>query len=48
MNGLRTVLRKNFLEFLAEEAPDILCLQETRVGPDAVEQLWPACRMSLQ
>src|SRR6266404_5142546 len=41
VNGLRAVLRKNFLEFLAEEKPDILCLQETRAGPDDVEQLWP-------
>ena len=42
VNGLRAVLRKNFLEFLAGEAPDILCLQETRAAPDDVEQLWPA------
>ena len=42
VNGLRAVLRKNFLEFLDEENPDILCLQETRAEPDEVEQLWPA------
>jgi len=42
VNGLRAVLRKNFLEYLAEERPDILCLQETKAGPDDVEQLWPA------
>ena len=42
VNGLRSVLRKNFLEFLGEEKPDILCLQETKAGPDDVEQLWPA------
>jgi exodeoxyribonuclease-3 len=42
VNGLRAVLRKNFLDYLAEEAPDILCLQETKAGPDDVEQLWPA------
>jgi exodeoxyribonuclease-3 len=42
VNGLRAVLRKNFLEYLAEEAPDILCLQETKASPDVVEQLWPA------
>src|SRR5947209_5752823 len=41
VNGLRAVLRKNFLDYLAEENPDILCLQETRAGPDDVEQLWP-------
>lgn len=42
VNGLRAVLRKNFLEFLEEEAPDILCLQETKCTPDQVETLWPA------
>ncbi len=42
VNGLRAVLKKNFLEFLAAEQPDILCLQETKCSPDQVEQLWPA------
>ncbi|MBI5775635.1 MAG: exodeoxyribonuclease III [Verrucomicrobia bacterium] len=42
VNGLRAVLRKNFLEFLAKESPDVLCLQETKCTPDDVEQLWPA------
>jgi exodeoxyribonuclease-3 len=42
VNGLRAVLKKNFLEFLAAEQPDILCLQETKCAPDQVEQLWPA------
>jgi exodeoxyribonuclease III len=42
VNGLRAVLRKNFLDYLAGEAPDILCLQETKAGPNDVEQLWPA------
>jgi exodeoxyribonuclease-3 len=41
VNGLRAVLRKNFLEFLAAEQPDILCLQETKCRPEQVEQLWP-------
>ncbi len=41
VNGLRAVLKKNFLEFLDAEAPDILCLQETKCTPDDVEQLWP-------
>jgi exodeoxyribonuclease-3 len=41
VNGLRAVLRKNFLEYLDEEQPDILCLQETKASPDQVEQLWP-------
>lgn len=42
VNGLRAVLKKNFLEFIAAEQPDILCLQETKCSPDQVEQLWPA------
>jgi exodeoxyribonuclease-3 len=42
VNGLRAVLKKNFLEFLAAESPDVLCLQETKCHPDQVEQLWPA------
>lgn len=41
VNGLRAVLRKNFLDYLAREDPDILCLQETKAGPNDVEQLWP-------
>ena len=42
VNGLRAVLKKNFLEFLDAEQPDVLCLQETKCHPDQVEQLWPA------
>ncbi|HSH94967.1 MAG TPA: exodeoxyribonuclease III, partial [Roseimicrobium sp.] len=42
VNGLRAVLRKNFLEYLDAEKPDILCLQETKASPDVVEQLWPS------
>jgi exodeoxyribonuclease-3 len=42
VNGLRAVLRKNFLEYLDDEKPDVLCLQETKCHPDDVEQLWPA------
>jgi len=42
VNGLRAVLRKNFLEYLDSEKPDILCLQETKCGPNDVGQLWPA------
>lgn len=42
VNGLRAVLRKNFLDYLAAEQPDVLCLQETKCTPDDVEMLWPA------
>jgi exodeoxyribonuclease-3 len=42
VNGLRAVLKKNFLEYLDAEKPGVLCLQETKCTPDQVEQLWPA------
>jgi exodeoxyribonuclease-3 len=42
VNGLRAALKKNFLDYLAAEDPDVLCLQETKCSPEDVEQLWPA------
>ncbi len=33
VNGLRSVARKGFLDWLDRSAPDVLCLQETRVLP---------------
>ena len=42
VNGLRAVLKKNFLDYLNAAKPDVLCLQETKCSPDDVEQLWPA------
>ncbi len=41
VNGIRAVLRKNFLEFLEEENPDVLCLQETKATAADVEPVWP-------
>lgn len=41
VNGLRAVMKKNFLEFLDAEQPDILCLQEIKCSAEDVEQLWP-------
>jgi exodeoxyribonuclease-3 len=41
VNGLRAVLKKNFLDFLDTERPDVLCLQEIKCGSDDIEQLWP-------
>jgi exodeoxyribonuclease-3 len=37
VNGLRAVLNKGFLEWLAGESPDILCLQETKAYPDQLD-----------
>ena len=42
VNGLRAVLKKNFLDYLDAGKPDVLCLQETKCSPNDVEQLWPA------
>jgi exodeoxyribonuclease-3 len=39
VNGVRSILRKGFLDFLATEQPDILCLQETKAPADAFEPL---------
>jgi exodeoxyribonuclease-3 len=41
VNGLRAVMRKNFSEFLASEAPDILALQETKCTEADVVPNWP-------
>jgi hypothetical protein len=41
VNGLRAVLKKNFLEFLDTERPDVLCLQEIKCTLEDLEQLWP-------
>ena len=34
VNGLRAAVSKGFPEWLAQENPDILCLQETKLQPD--------------
>lgn len=42
VNGIRACLRKNFLEYLTEQSPDILCLQETKATEADVEAVWPS------
>ncbi|RLC94209.1 MAG: exodeoxyribonuclease III [Chloroflexi bacterium] len=37
VNGVRAVKRKGFFEWLYRESPDILCLQETKVQPDQID-----------
>ncbi|MBI4397643.1 MAG: exodeoxyribonuclease III [Candidatus Omnitrophica bacterium] len=34
VNGIRAVEKKGFLDWLAKESPDILCVQETKAHPD--------------
>ena len=37
VNGIRSVLKKGFLDFVKQENPDFLCLQETRAEPNLVD-----------
>ncbi|MFT4737458.1 MAG: exodeoxyribonuclease-3 [Cyclobacteriaceae bacterium] len=36
VNGIRAIMKKDFLKDLAEIDPDVLCLQETKAQPDDV------------
>jgi exodeoxyribonuclease-3 len=38
VNGLRAVLKKGFLEFLGDEDPDILGIQETKIQSDQMPE----------
>ena len=38
VNGIRAVLKKGFLDFLRDEDPDIVCLQETKAMKEQVEE----------
>jgi exodeoxyribonuclease III len=51
VNGMRSVLGKGFLDFLRSEAPDVVCIQETKARREQVEEefegwhvLWNAAR----
>ena len=37
VNGIRAVLKKGFLDFLHEESPDVICIQETKAQPEQVD-----------
>lgn len=39
VNGLRSALSKGFTEWLAEEQPDVVCLQETKAQPEQIPTL---------
>lgn len=40
VNGIRASLKKGFREFVEEDQPDILCLQETKAEPQQVDYSW--------
>jgi exodeoxyribonuclease III len=37
VNGIRSIIKKDFLKDVKEMNPDILCLQETKAGPEDVK-----------
>ncbi|WP_309400333.1 exodeoxyribonuclease III [Cerasicoccus maritimus] len=39
VNGLRAVLKKGFLNFLAERQPDVICLQEIKASEHQIPKL---------
>ena len=41
VNGIRAVLKKGFLDFLAAEKADIVCVQESRAAESDVQAEWP-------
>lgn len=42
VNGIRSVLKKGFLDFLNSEQPDLLCVQETKAAAEDVPpETWP-------
>jgi exodeoxyribonuclease-3 len=44
VNGIRSVLKKGFLDFAADAGADVICLQETRAEPSQVELDLPGYR----
>jgi exodeoxyribonuclease-3 len=38
VNGIRSVVRKGFFDWLDEASPDVLCLQETRIQADQLSE----------
>ncbi len=37
VNGIRAALKKGFVEWLKEENPDIVCIQETKAQPEQID-----------
>lgn len=38
VNGIRAVQKMGFIQWLTEEQPDVLCLQETKAHPEQLEE----------
>lgn len=39
INGIRAIVKKGFLDFLKNKKPDIVCLQEIKIGDEARAQI---------
>ena len=37
VNGIRSAIKKGFIEFFEDTLPDIMCLQETKAAPEQIE-----------
>jgi len=37
VNGLRSAISKGFAEWLSQENPDVICIQETKAQPDQID-----------
>lgn len=44
VNGLRACMTKGFADFLQEAAPDIICLQETKMQREQADFVSPVTR----
>ena len=42
MNGIRAAIKKGFMDYLADESPDVICLQETKAMREQVDTEFPA------
>jgi exodeoxyribonuclease-3 len=42
VNGIRSIAGKGFYDFVSQNNPDIICLQETKASPDQIELDLPA------
>lgn len=39
LNGIRSVISKGFFEWLEQESPDMLCVQETKAQPEQIDTI---------
>ena len=43
VNGIRAAMNKGLCEWLQQEQPDVLCLQETKAQPEQIPLFLPLC-----